>query len=83
MGDFAHQMRWLADEAYTKAEKIRVVPTESRVWELVAVYLSQSPLELYSLALSRLGMRLSMERGQLVTVLRLSITSTILGSLSG
>ena len=25
MGDFAHQMRWLADEAYTKAEKIRVV----------------------------------------------------------
>ena len=21
MGDFAHQMRWLADEAYTKAEK--------------------------------------------------------------
>ena len=22
MGDFAHQMRWLADEAYTKAEKI-------------------------------------------------------------
>ena len=42
MGDFAHQMRWLADEAYTKAEKIRVVldldhTRRGEVWQPAAV----------------------------------------------
>ena len=45
MGDFAHQMRWLADEAYTKAEKIRVVLDNLNTHRPASLYESFDPAE--------------------------------------
>ena len=45
MGDFAHQMRWLADEAYTKAEKIRVVLDNLNTHRPASLYETFDPAE--------------------------------------
>ena len=45
IGDFAHQMRWLADEAYTKAEKIRVVLDNLNTHRPASLYETFDPAE--------------------------------------
>ena len=45
MGDFAHQMRWLADEAHTKAEKIRVVLDNLNTHRPASLYETFDPAE--------------------------------------
>ena len=45
MVDFAQQMRWLADEAYPAAEKIRVVLDNLNTHRAASLYQSFPPIE--------------------------------------
>ncbi len=45
MVDFAHQMRWLVDEAYPEAEKIRVVLDNLNTHRAASLYQAFSPGE--------------------------------------
>ncbi len=45
MVDFAHQMRWLADEAYPEAEKIRVVLDNLNTQRPASLYQAFEPAE--------------------------------------
>ena len=45
MEDFAYQMRWLVDEAYTKAERIRVVLDNLNTHRPASLYQTFAPVE--------------------------------------
>ena len=45
MEDFAYQMRWLVDEAYTKAERIRVVLDNLNPHRPASLYQTFAPVE--------------------------------------
>ena len=45
MVDFAHQMRWLVDEAYPEAEKIRVVLDNLNIHKPASLYEAFQPTE--------------------------------------
>ncbi len=45
MADFAHQMRWLVDEAYPEAEKIRVVLDNLNTHRPASLYQAFAPAE--------------------------------------
>ena len=45
MADFAHQMRWLVDEAYPEAEKVRVVLDNLNIHKPASLYETFEPKE--------------------------------------
>ena len=64
MEDFAYQMRWLVDEAYTKAERIRVVLDNLNTHRPASLYQTFAPVEARRI-LKRLGIPLHPKAWQL------------------
>ena len=74
MGDFAHQMRWLADEAYTKAEKIRVVLDNLNTHRPASLYESFDPAEARRI-LKRLEFHYTPKHGSWLNMAEIELSS--------
>ena len=65
MEDFAYQMRWLVDEAYTKAERIRVVLDNLNTHRPASLYQTFAPVEARRILKEALGVPLHPKAWQL------------------